>query len=104
MQQEKWIINQEDIGTTGSESGIIILDLEYAKGGRISLEKNTTVAPFAITIGIYGLLMHTIYCKDETIANNKVAVLKELIEKAINHYEFEQRQALYLTIDEIVDL
>lgn len=52
------------LGSKGSESGTIIVDEEYSLGARITIEKDTEVAPRAITLGIYGNLMHTFYCDD----------------------------------------
>jgi hypothetical protein len=48
-----------DIGTPGSESGIIARDEEHAAGTRITLERNAPSAPFTITCGIYGCIVHT---------------------------------------------
>ncbi|SRR5579884_1315368 len=47
------------IGTRGFEDGIIIRDDEHTDGVRINLEKDATHAPFAITCGIYGWMIHT---------------------------------------------
>lgn len=63
--------NGSTIGTKGSESGVIIIDVEYSLGARITIEKNTDVAPRAITLGIYGNLMHTFYCDDMPFTADK---------------------------------
>lgn len=47
------------IGQKGSENGIILQDEQSTLGARITLEKNTQNAPFAITCGIYGWMVHT---------------------------------------------
>ena len=47
IQLKMWNADETEIRTVGSESGIIILDLEYSDGARISLEKETSIAPFA---------------------------------------------------------
>jgi hypothetical protein len=49
----------KSIGTLGSESGVIVRDEEHSDGARITLERNAKVAPFAITCGVYGWLVHT---------------------------------------------
>lgn len=36
-------------------------DEEHSLGARITLERNTRIAPFAITCGIYGWMLHTRY-------------------------------------------
>jgi hypothetical protein len=46
------------IGTEGSEKGVILCDEEHSKGARITLERDGS-APFAITCGIYGWMVHT---------------------------------------------
>jgi hypothetical protein len=51
--------NGNTLGQSGSEEGIIVRDEEHSLGARISLERDTRVAPFAITCGIYGWMMHT---------------------------------------------
>ena len=43
----------------GSEGGTIVLDEEHGLGARITLEKDGAIAPFAITCGIYGWMVHT---------------------------------------------
>lgn len=47
------------MGQTGSEQGVIIADEEYKHAARITLERNTRIAPYAITCGMYGGFFHT---------------------------------------------
>jgi hypothetical protein len=47
------------IGTQGSEGGAILRDEEHSLGARLTLERDTSIAPFAITCGIYGWMFHT---------------------------------------------
>jgi len=47
------------LGKKGAEQGIIISDMENINGARITVEKDTATAPYAITFGIYGLMLHT---------------------------------------------
>jgi uncharacterized membrane protein len=47
------------IGTLGSESGTILRDDEHEGGARITLERDGCSAPFAITCGVYGSMVHT---------------------------------------------
>jgi len=51
--------NGKSIGQRGSESGSIIRDEEHGDGARITLERGGQTAPFAITCGIYGWMVHT---------------------------------------------
>jgi len=47
------------LGRPGSEGGVIVRDEEHALGARVTLECNTLAAPFTITCGIYGWIVHT---------------------------------------------
>jgi hypothetical protein len=53
------------IGTTGSEGGIILRDEEHSLGSRITLERDGTTAPYAVTCGIYGSMFHTAWAGSE---------------------------------------
>jgi hypothetical protein len=57
-------------GTLGSENGIILRDEEYEKNARITLEQDGSIAPFSITCGIYGWMVHTCFFSrfDEAVA------------------------------------
>ncbi len=55
-------------GARGSENGVVLRDEEHDDGARITLERDTRVAPFAITCGIYGWMMHTRFFGDEVEA------------------------------------
>jgi len=56
---------------TGSEGGEILRDDEHALGARITLERGGQTAPFAITCGIYGWMMHTRFFGGETEADEE---------------------------------
>ena len=47
-------------GAIGSENGLILEDEEYAGSCRITAEKCPHY--FAITCGIYGAMVHTVFC------------------------------------------
>lgn len=51
--------NGVTLGQKGSESGVILRDEEHPLEARITLERDAATAPFAITCGIYGWMMHT---------------------------------------------
>ena len=53
--------NGKSLGQKGSENGIIIFDIEQTLGARITIEADCDKIPFAITLGIYGILFHTEY-------------------------------------------
>ena len=48
------------LGEPGSDGGAIVRDDEYRGGARITLERGG-FAPFSITCGVYGLMMHSRY-------------------------------------------
>lgn len=57
------------LGTVGSESGTILRDEEHSAGTRITLERGGSIAPFAITCGIYGgRFLHTVFAGSESEA------------------------------------
>jgi hypothetical protein len=70
----------------GSEGGVILRDEEHVLGARITLEKECEVAPFAITCGIYGWMMHTCYLSEEVESVEQYEAMKaalgDLLERA----------------------
>jgi hypothetical protein len=53
------------LGQKGSEDGVILRDEEHPLEARITLERDTHTAPFAITCGIYGSMVHTRFFSEE---------------------------------------
>ncbi len=64
------------IGKPGSENGIILDDQEYGSSARITLERGGGTAPFAITCGVYGLLVHTRFLMTEVEARSALAEMR----------------------------
>jgi hypothetical protein len=64
------------IDRNGSEEGVILRDEEHPDGARITLERDARAIPFAITCGIYGLLVHTHYCGTLAEAEQDYAAMK----------------------------
>ena len=60
--------NGGTLGTAGSEGGVILRDEEHDLGARITLERHCSIAPFAVTCGIYGWFFHTRFASTETEA------------------------------------
>jgi hypothetical protein len=86
--------NSNTIGKRGSESGIILQDFENLKGARITLEKDCNGIPFAITLGIYGVMFHTHFEKDLDTANDYIKNSKYKINKLFDLYSIpEERQS-----------
>jgi hypothetical protein len=68
--------NGATLGQKGSEEGIIFRDEEHPQEARITLERDTRAAPFAITCGIYGCMMHTRFFSLETEATSQYEEMK----------------------------
>jgi hypothetical protein len=83
---ERWVVGNEPdwapldhgltLGTRSSEEGVIVLDDEHPLGARITLERDTRIAPFAITCGIYGLMCHTRFFGDRDEAEAEYATMR----------------------------
>jgi hypothetical protein len=56
------------VGQSGSENGVIVRDEEHGLGARITLERDSQIAPFAIASGIYGWMCHTRFFGSEAEA------------------------------------
>ena len=54
-------------------------DEEYSLGARISLERGCRVAPFAITCGIYGWMMHTRFFDSKFEAETQYEAMKSAL-------------------------
>jgi hypothetical protein len=69
----QWICfdNGRTIGQTGSESGVIVRDDEHSLGARITLERGGSIAPYSITCGIYGCMVHTCFFATEQEASQQ---------------------------------
>jgi hypothetical protein len=81
--------NGNTIGHIGSESGEILIDLENAGGARITLEKECMGIPFAITLGIYGLMMHTHFESNLDDASKYIDQSKIKINKILELYTLD---------------
>jgi hypothetical protein len=64
------------IGKVGSEGGTIIVDESFDHGARITLERSTRLAPFAITCGVSGWLVHTRFFEKEAEARSQCDTMK----------------------------
>jgi hypothetical protein len=81
------------LGSRGTESGIIVLDEEYDEAARISLERETGTAPFAITCGVYGRLMHTRFFDLEAEARSEYAAMKVALQEIVDGFDSPDPQA-----------
>jgi len=74
----------KSIGQLGSESGNIVRDEEHGDGARITLERGAQHAPFAITCGIYGWMVHTRFLGTELEAQSEYEKMKAELSKIIS--------------------
>ena len=81
MPDDKWhpLESGATLGQPGSEQGIILRDEEHVLGARITLERATIVAPFAITCGIYGWMLHTRFFASEGEADAQYEQMKDAL-------------------------
>lgn len=94
------------IGTSGADGGIITRDEEHAGGARITLEEESSFAPFAVACGIYGWMFHTRYFSDKDEANREFERMKidlDDILQAIPAEEDADEDALAAVSEEISD-
>ena len=97
----------ETLGQTGSEEGNVVRDEEHSLGARITLERDVRIAPFAITCGIYGLMIHTRFFSFQPEAETQYDLMKtalsELLEAAGQTAEIDGgRQVMFDGIDEFI--
>lgn len=78
-----WKNDRQNIGKRGSEEGIIISDLEHSDGARITIEKDGLTAPFSVTLGVYGGLMHTDFFSTRSEAETYQQMAMREIEKLL---------------------
>ncbi|SDL92220.1 Protein of unknown function [Pedobacter sp. ok626] len=80
------------IGKKGSENGTILIDMEHSRGARVTLEKDCSNIPFAITLGIYGLMFHTHFESHLEIAKEYIITSKFRINKIFNLYDVPEEE------------
>jgi hypothetical protein len=68
--------NGATLSQKGSEEGVIMRDEEHPSEARITLERDARTAPFAITCGIYGCMMHTRFFALESEATAQYDAMK----------------------------
>lgn len=91
-QNLNWTNIEGTIGKAGSEDGKIIYDVENVNGARITIEKETDIAPFAVTLGVYGIMFHTHFASTETESRDFVSDSMKKIENLFRHLEVPENQ------------
>ncbi len=78
MPNASWcsVDNGATLGQTGSEGGVVLRDEEHSYGARITLEQGGGIAPFSITCGVYGVMVHTRFFADEAEAQTAYDLMK----------------------------
>lgn len=74
----------KSIGLPGSEAGVIVLDEENAAGARVTLERDGVTAPFAITCGIHGWMVHTHFLATEPQAREALQNMKAELSRILD--------------------
>lgn len=87
------------IGKVGSENGVVVIDETYNNEARITLERDCGNIPFAITIGIYGLMVHTAFASSTGEAKKKYCEIKKDVKKLLEHWK-DQEDELDDWVDE----
>lgn len=109
--QSTWyfVDNGATIGSVGSEGGQIVADEEYAGTARITLESGGKIAPWAITCGIYGSMVHTRWLGDQREAEdaysamkNEIASIVEFIPDASEVRDDKRMEEVYRRIEAFV--
>ena len=86
------------IGTQGSEEGVILADEENDEGARITLERDGYV-PYAITCGVYGLMVHTVFAADEDEAKRQYEAMKTEIDRLMSDDDIDPVQWCHDFVD-----
>ena len=87
----------------------MVRDEEYSLGARISLERDCRAAPFAITCGIYGWMLHTRFFNSKFEAETQYEAMKSaiavLLEVAAKTAEIDGgRQVLTAGVSKFVEM
>ena len=75
--------NGRSVGSQGSEHGVIVLDEEHPADARITLERDGETAPLAITCGLAGWFVHTVFISTETEAESVFQSMKAALDNII---------------------
>jgi hypothetical protein len=97
------------IGGRGSEEGVILLDDEHDYGARVTLERDGR-HPFAITCGIYGWMLHTVFFSDEAKAYLAFAEMRAELDRIVcaipldgDHDQRERSKATFAAIAQFAE-
>jgi hypothetical protein len=89
------------LGGTGSERGVIIRDDEHSDAARITLERDGGTAPFAITCGVYGWMVHTRFFGSEAEAQGEFDAMAAALTDLVASQPVTNSEDLSGMVDEI---
>lgn len=87
----------------GSEEGVILADEEHEAGARITLERDCTTSPVAITMGVYGWMMHTMFFRDEATGRREYDAMKPGLAAIASECETRSQSETIKAIGSFVD-
>jgi hypothetical protein len=87
------------INQLGSENGIIIRDEVFPDYSRITLEKDTPTAPFAITCGIFDWLVHTRYFASQKQADSEFELMKKELTRIVMLFSDAKDESRNITLE-----
>lgn len=90
------------IGTEGSEKGVILRDDEHPLGSRITLERGGGTAPFAVTCGIYGSMVHTAFADNESEASTLYEAMRDRLSELVS-MPADDEKSYYDALDRFVN-
>jgi hypothetical protein len=84
-EEDNWYLfdGGRTVGASGSEGGTTLADEEHIYGARITLERDCRTAPFAITCGIYGWMLHTRWFSREEDARRDYMAMKQALDAIV---------------------
>lgn len=85
--------NGKSIGGLGSENGVILYDEEFDSGCRITLEKCDRY--HAITCGVYGAMVHTVFCSSSDAEKTYEEMKSELSRFMCTQTTMEEETEFY---------
>jgi hypothetical protein len=98
--------NGETLGERGSENGLITLDEEHDAGARITIERDGNSAPWSITCGIFGWMVHTRFFATEAEAQSECEKMKAEIAailEALSSSDCDIEQGVQLVCQFVAD-
>ena len=92
------------LGQRGSENGVILRDEEHEEGSRITLERDGSTAPFAITCGIYGWMFHTRFFGSEAEAESEYERMKVDLAEILSVIPYNDDPEKEEKMDRVIEL